>query len=70
MGAPGQGLDKILLKSDIKDILSDLRNMTDTEFANHQEIFAERLSAAIDLYVRSGKVITVGSATTQQGAIT
>ena len=69
MAAPGTGLDKPLLKQDIKDILSFLRAMTDEEFENHQEIFAERLSTAIDLFVRSGKVTTTGTAAAQTGLI-
>lgn len=70
MAVPGQGLDKPTLKKDIKDLLQDLREMTDDQFLNHQEIFSERLATAIDTFVRSGKVITAGSATAQQGTVT
>lgn len=70
MAVPGQGLDKPTLKNDIKELLQDLRQMTDEQFLNHQEIFSERLSTAIDTFVRSGKVMTAGSATAQQGMIT
>lgn len=69
MAAPGTGLDRPLLKQDIKDILNQLRTMTDDQFLNHQEIFAEKLSLAIDQFVRSGKVTTTGTAAAQTGLI-
>lgn len=69
MAAPGTGLDKPKLKTDIQSILTSLRNMTDEDFQNHQEIFSERLSSAIDEFVRSGMVITQGTAAAQQGQV-
>ena len=63
-------LDKPGLVLNIKQLLSSMRNMTDSDFENHQEYFANGLADAIDVYVRTGTVITVGNSTTQTGNIT
>lgn len=66
--AEGQGLDKATLKSDIKQLFRGMREIEDNEKA--EEKYAEELANIIEKYVKSGKVITTGSATTQQGLIT
>lgn len=66
--AAGQGLDKLTLISSIKAMARELRRIEDEEEA--YEAYANKLADIIETYVKSGKVITVGSATTQQGMIT
>ena len=66
--AAGQGLNKMILKEGLKNLFKRLRNIEEEEEA--YEAYAEELSTLIDTYIKSGKVITVGSATTQTGAIT
>lgn len=65
---PGQGLDLATLISDIITINKSVKSLTDEEEIDQK--WAEGLAIAIDKFVKSGKVITVGSATTQQGTIT
>lgn len=65
---PGQGLDKNILKLGIKRANNAVKNMTNEEEA--WEKWVDILAETIDLYVKSGKIITVGSATTQTGTIT
>lgn len=59
-------LIKANLKNEIKGILTDMRNKEQVS----DEVFAEKLSTAIDGYIKSATitvagVVTVGSAATQ-----
>lgn len=65
---PGEGLDKNILVEGIQAANKAVKDMTDPE--QIEKIWAEKLADSLDLFVRSGKVITVGSATAQQGTIT
>lgn len=62
-------LNKVALEVDIIRILESLKGKT-SEPDKAILDFAKQLSEAIDRYVRSGTVITKGSATTQIGNIT
>ena len=65
---PGQGLDKATLINDIITINNSVKTLTDPDEIDN--LWAQGIAEAIDKFIRSGKVITVGSATTQQGTIT
>ena len=62
-------LNKPALKADIITILTTLKGQTDNPMQSIEQ-FAEALATAIDKYVKTGTVITTGSATTQTGTIT
>ena len=62
-------LNKPALKAEIVTILTTLKGQTDNPAQSIQQ-FAEALATAIDNYVKTGTVITTGSATTQTGTIT
>lgn len=62
-------LNKPALKADIITILTTLKGQTDNPMQSIEQ-FAEALATAIDKYVKTGTVITNGSATTQTGTIT
>lgn len=62
-------LNKPALKADIITILTTLKGQTDNPMQSIEQ-FAEALATAIDKYVKTGTVITTGSATTQTGNIT
>lgn len=65
---PGSGLNKLVLIQGIKEANNAVKGMTDEAAA--WELWVSKLADAIEDYVKSGKVITVGSATTQTGTIT
>lgn len=65
--AQGQGLDKDNLIVDIKQLFKDMRSIEDNEEAENK--YAETLANIIEKYVKTGKVVTVGSASAQQGYI-
>lgn len=62
-------LNKPALKADIITMLTTLKGQTDNPMQSIEQ-FAEALATAIDKYVKTGTVITTGSATTQTGTIT
>lgn len=62
-------LNKPALKADIITILTTLKGQTDNPMQSIEQ-FAEALATAIDKYIKTGTVITTGSATTQTGTIT
>ena len=64
----GQGLNKIILINGIKEANESVKGMTDDK--QIWDTWTEKLAEAIEAYVKTGKVITVGSATTQTGSIT
>ena len=64
----GQGLDKITLKNDILTLFRDMRNIENNEEA--EEKYASDLADIIEKYVKSGKVVTTGSAAAQTGMVT
>ena len=66
--APGQGLDKQVLVEGIKAANAAVKNLTDS--VEIEEVWASKLADAIEAYVKTGKVITIGSAATQTGTIT
>jgi hypothetical protein len=68
MAQPGSGLDKPQLKDDIKDILEYLSQQEDNQ-ADGIEYFSTKLSDAIEKYVKSGKVETIGGPNAQTGLI-
>lgn len=61
-------LIKAILKADIKKILLDLRDRTNNQDKAIDD-YATALSDAIDKFVKSGDITTVGSSTTQKGKI-
>lgn len=64
----GEGLNKVILINGIKEANESVKGITDENKA--WDIWVNKLADTIDLYIRSGSVITVGSATTQKGMIT
>lgn len=64
----GQGLNRTLLIEGIKQANESVKGIKDEKEA--WETWVNKLADAIESYVKSGKVITVGSSTTQQGTIT
>ena len=64
----GQGLNKIILINGIKEANESVKGMTDDK--QIWDTWTEKLAEAIEAYVKTGKIITVGSATTQTGSIT
>ena len=62
-------LNKGKLKSDIIDILKSLKQQEDSE-ANTIDAFSTGLANAIDEFIKSGTVITNGSASSQTGKVT
>ena len=64
----GEGLDKAILITGIKEANESVKGITDENKA--WEVWVNKLADTIDLFVRSGTVITVGSATTQKGKVT
>ena len=64
----GEGLDKAILITGIKEANESVKGITDENKA--WEAWVNKLADTIDLFVRSGTVITVGSATTQKGKVT
>ena len=65
--AAGQGLDMLTLADDIieaQELAAMANNVQAARVA-----YATALAQAIDVYVKSGKVVTVGSATTQTGSV-
>ena len=68
MGAPGQGLNKAILIQGIKEANNAVKGMTNENQA--WETWVSKLADAIEEYVKSGKVVTTGSAATQTGMIT
>ena len=62
-------LDKATLISDIKNIHNSMKTKVDNQQSNIDN-YAEQLANAIDKYVKSGDVNTVGSATAQTGKLT
>lgn len=64
----GEGLNKVILINGIKEANEAVKGITDENKA--WDIWVNKLADTIDLYIRSGSVITVGSATTQKGMIT
>ena len=63
----GEGLNKAILITGIKEANESVKGITDENIA--WEIWVNKLADTIDLFVRSGTVITVGSATTQKGKV-
>ena len=63
----GEGLNKAILIAGIKEANESVKNITDENKA--WEAWVNKLADTIDLFVRSGTVITVGTATTQKGNI-
>lgn len=61
-------LDKAGLISDIIEAQDASRGASDP--TTSRQIFASKLAEAIDKYVKTGEVVTVGSATTQKGSMT
>jgi hypothetical protein len=59
-------LNKDSLKADIIDILTDMRNRED----NSDTEFAERLTNAIDTYVKEAKIVYQSGLTTPNGPVT
>jgi len=59
-------LDKDVLKNDIKELLTDMLTREDTSI---QE-YAERLSTAIDDYVKQATIIYTSGLAAPSGAIT
>ena len=64
----GEGLNKAILIAGIKEANESVKGITDENKA--WEVWVNKLADTIDLFVRSGTVITVGSATTQKGKVT
>ena len=65
---PGNGLDKNILEEGIKEANKAVRDLTDKD--EIEDVWAKKLAEVIDNYVRSGKVMTTGTATNQTGIIT
>lgn len=65
---PGAGLNKQILIIGIGEANEAVKGITDEQVA--WETWVNKLADAIEAYIKSGKVITVGSATTQTGSIT
>lgn len=63
-----EGLNKAILITGIKEANESVKGITDENKA--WEAWVNKLADTIDLFVRSGTVITVGSATTQKGKVT
>jgi flagellar basal body-associated protein FliL len=63
-------LNKPLLQAAILQILEDFKNTEEISGEAAAQQFAEKLTDAIDAFVRTGTVVTTGSATTQTGTIT
>ena len=59
-------LDKNQLKQEIKQILQDMMQRDNASF----EEFAERLSTAIDNYVKQAEIIYTGGLSAPSGAVT
>ena len=59
-------LDKIRLKNEIKDTLTEMR----TREVNADDEYAERIADAIDTYVRDAVIIYTGGLATTSGAVT
>lgn len=66
--APGEGLDKNILITGIKNANEAVKGMTDENAA--WELWVSKLADTIETFVRSGKVITAGTAASQTGTIT
>lgn len=64
----GQGLDKQVLKVGLKNLFQMLKGLTDADDIDNKMI--EGLANVIEEYVKTGKVITAGTAAAQQGTIT
>lgn len=61
-------LNKLALSASIKVLLEQLVSSADPQAARGK--FADDLSSAIEIFVKTGSVVTTGSATTQTGTIT
>ena len=64
----GQGLNKQVLINGIKSANEAVKGMPNDK--QIWDVWTEKLADAIEAYVKTGKVITIGSATTQTGSIT
>lgn len=68
MPGQGQGLDKTQLILKLKQMRDKLKNITNKDEID--DIFYEELADAIEEYIKSGKVVTAGTAAAQTGTIT
>ena len=59
-------LNKALLKSDIKAIMTEMRTRTDVS----DDEFADRLSTAIDTYVKTAAIVYVSGLANSGGPVT
>lgn len=68
MPGPGQGLDRQVLEKGLRDLFNMLKGLTNANDIDDKMI--KGFADVIEEYVKTGKVITAGTATAQQGTIT
>lgn len=64
----GEGLNKQTLVNDLEELFKLMRTIEDDEEAI--KTYSKQMADIIDKYIRSGKVVTTGTATNQTGLIT
>lgn len=63
----GEGLNKQTLVNDLEELFKLMRTIEDDEQAI--KTYSKQMADIIDNYIKSGKVVTTGTATNQTGFI-